>query len=152
MKQITYRVNSKTGYMTLANGKDQPPIHEYENNAVRLVFEFNRPIKVDDNLFIQITNGKFKKPYRLERVNSNKYCFDLPRETLVRGRLVFVIQHYDKEMINLIKYSPESYLYVTAGGDITNDMIESRPDLFAELLWRIDELEKRLEKVEAQGN
>lgn len=150
MKQITYRVNSKTGYMTLANGKDQPPIHEYENNAVRLVFEFNRPIKVDDNLFIQITNGKFKKPYRLERVNSNKYYFDLPRETLVRGRLVFVLHHYDKGMINLTKYSPESYLYVTAGGDITNDMLESRPDLFAELYWRLEKLEEEITKLKAR--
>lgn len=136
--------------MTLANGKDQPPIHEYENNAVRLVFEFNRPIKVDDNLFIQITNSKFKKPYRLERVSSNKFYFDLPRETLVRGRLVFVIQHYDKKMINLVKYSPESYLYVTAGGDITNDMLESRPDLFAELYWRLEKLEEEIAKLKAQ--
>lgn len=140
-------MNSKTGYMTLVNGKEQPTIQEYENNAVRLVFEFNRPIRVDDNLFIQIINGKFKKPYRLERVNSNKYCFDLPRETLVRGRLVFVIQHYDKDMVNLTKYSPESYLYVTAAGDITNDMIESRPDLFAEMFWRLKKLEEEISKL-----
>ena len=150
MKQITYRVNSKTGYMTLADGKNVPRIQEYENNAVRLVFEFNRPIKVDDNLFIHIANSKFKKPYRLERVSSNKFCFDLPREMLVRGRLVFVIQHYDKEMTNLIKYSPESYLYVTAGGDITNDMLESRPDLFAELYWRIEKLEEEITKLKAR--
>ena len=147
MKQITYRVNTKTGYMTLVNGKDQPPIHEYENNAVRLVFEFNTAISEKDSLFIQITNSKFTKSYSLVRVNSSKYQFDLPRETLVRGRLVFVIQHYDKEMTNLTKYSPESYLYVTASGDITNDMIESRPDLFAEMFWRLKKLEEEISKL-----
>lgn len=152
MKQITYRVNTKTGYITLVNGKDQPSIQEYESNAVRLVFEFNRPIRPEDKLFIQITNGKFTKPYRLIRANSNQYYFDIPREALKRGRLVFTIHHYDPELINCQKYSPDTYLYITAAGDITNDMLDSRPDLFAELVWRIEELEKRLEKIEAREN
>lgn len=150
MKQITYRINTKTGYCKLVDN-NQPAIHEYENNVTRLVFEFSQVIPEGDRLYIQITNGTFRKPYRLLRVNSHKYYFDLPREALKRGRLVWHIQHYNSND-DCQKYSPDTYLYITASGDITNDMIESRPDLFAELYWRIDELEKRLEKVEAQGN
>jgi len=77
-------------------------------------------------------------------VNSNKYYFDMPRQAIKRGRLVWHIQRYDKDMIDCKKYTPETYLYVTAAGDITNDMLDSRPDLFAELYWRLERLERHL--------
>lgn len=143
LKIIKYKINTKTGYCKLVDN-NQPAIHEYENNVTRLVFEFSQVIPEGDRLYIQITNGTFRKPYRLVRVNSHKYCFDLPREALKRGRLVWHIQRYDKDMIDCKKYTPETYLYVTAAGDITNDMLDSRPDLFAELYWRLERLERHL--------
>lgn len=128
--------------------KQQLTIQEYENLVTRLNFRFDRPIKETDRLVIFFPRQT--KPYRLSKQTGNHFYFDLPRELLKRGRLEFVIQHYDKELIELAKYSPESPLYVTEGLDITNDTLESRPDLFAEMLYKIEQLEKKIEKLEKE--
>lgn len=144
MKQLNYKISTNTGVAVNVTENKALTIQEYENNATRLNFRFDRAVLDDDKLFIFF--GRTSKTYRLIKKSNNHYYFDLPREILKRGRLEFIIQHYDKELLNLRKYSPETYLYVTEGLDITNDTLESRPDLMAELIHRIEKIEK------AQGN
>lgn len=143
MKEIAYNINTNTGCMTLVDSKQGTRIEELENNATKLVFKFDKPIIDTDKLIILVKNSKVSKPYKLIK-KGNKYEFELPREMLVNGRLSFDINHYNDAFLSLNKYAPESYLYVTKGLDITNDMIESRPDLFAELFYRIEKLEKEI--------
>lgn len=140
MKQLNYHINLNTGQMVNKTENRQLTIQEFESLTTRLLFRFSSVVKESDKLYIFFPRAT--KTYHLVKQSSNQYYFDLPREILKRGRLEFVIQHYDSDLIEMNKYSPETYLYVTEGLDITNETLESRPDLFAEIIYRLEKLEK----------
>ena len=141
MKQINYKINIATGTITTDS---KTVINETENLSTTLVFIFDKLVSVDDNMLIQFVNSKNEsKTYRLDRVTNNKFSFLLPREILTKGRLYFTLHHYDKEFISLTKYTLENYLYVSQSLDITADTMDERPDIFAEMFYRLQKLEEK---------
>jgi len=141
LKQINYKINIATGTITTDS---KTVINETENLSTTLVFIFDKLVSVDDNMLIQFVNSKNEsKTYRLDRVTNNKFSFLLPREILTKGRLYFTLHHYDKEFISLTKYTLENYLYVSQSLDITADTMDERPDIFAEMFYRLQKLEEK---------
>ncbi len=146
MKQINYKINTRTGVITTDS---KTTLNELENFSTSLSFTFDKIINDQDKLLIIFINSKNEsKVYKLDRLSSNKYNFLMPREVLTKGRLYFSIQHYDKDLIELAKYTPETYLYVSQSLDITANTMADRPDIFAEMFYRIQKLE---EQIKNQG-
>ncbi len=58
-----------------------------------------------------------------------------------KGRLYFTVHHYDEDLVQLAKYDVGGYLYVNRTLDISTNMLDERPDIFADLYYRVKELE-----------
>ncbi|QVK18102.1 hypothetical protein KHQ81_14945 [Mycoplasmatota bacterium] len=142
MKQLLYKVITKKGTLTLDPSTKETILNELENMSTSMTFIFDRIIPADNKLLILFVNGDTVKPYKLDRINNNRYSIAIPREVMKKGRLYFTVHHYDKDLVELAKYSPAGYLYINKSLDISADMMEIRPDLFAELYYKIQKLEE----------
>lgn len=115
--------------------------------STSMTFIFDKVIPMDNKMLILLVNGTAVKPYKLDRINNNRFSVVVPREVMQKGRLYLTVHHYDKDLVELAKYSPAGYLYINKSLDISADMMESRPDLFAEMYYRIQKLEEEVAKL-----
>lgn len=142
VKQLVYNVNTNTGIIKLADNQPKINLFEYENNAVNLIFNFDKNINKDDKLIILFINNNGSRPYTMVRKSNVQFTIEIPRAVLCKGLLGFTIQQYD-EGNYLAKYVLDNYLVVNTAGDITEAIVENNPDLLAEILFRIQQLEKK---------
>ncbi len=116
-------------------------LNELENLSTRLLFQFDAPIPESDKLLIMFVNGTNQWVGKLDRINNTKFSVLIPRQVMQKGRLYFTIERYDEDNVILEKYTPEpSYLYINKALDIS-EVVDTKPDVFAELMYRIQRLE-----------
>lgn len=152
MRTIQFRINSIGGNIE-ANSKhgEEVIINEFENRSTMLVFNFDKPVLDTDKVYIEFRNSKVVKYYELFKKTNTQYYIEIPREILYRGRLYIGIQHYNHEMTVLSKYMFDGYLYVNQAMDITEELMQNRPDLIAEFRYEIDQLKKEIEILKQKG-
>lgn len=116
-------------------------LNELENLSTRLLFQFDAPIPESDKLLIMFVNGTNQWVGKLDRINNTKFSVLIPRQVMQKGRLYFTVERYDEDNVILEKYTPEpSYLYINKSSDIS-EVVDTKPDVFAELMYRIQRLE-----------
>lgn len=142
MKYINCKVNTLKGDIVFIKPTRDIVLNELENLSTTITFNFDVPIPKTDNLFIIFNNSGFVVTHRLVKVDENQYNIEIPREVMRKGRLYFAIQRYDMTLEQLTKYTPESYLYINKSLDISLDTMDGSPDIFAELFYRVKQLEK----------
>ncbi len=121
-------------------------LNEMENMSTTLTFTFDRVIPTTDKLLIIFVNGDMANPYKLDRISNNRFSILIPREIMKKGRLYFTVHHYDEDLVHLAKYDAGGYLYVNRTLDISTNMLDKRPDIFADLYYRIQKLEEKVYK------
>lgn len=116
-------------------------LNELENLSTRLLFQFDQAVPESDKLLIMFVNGATQWVGKLDRINNTKFSVLIPRQVMQKGRLYFTIERYDEDNVILEKYTPEpSYLYINKSSDIS-EVVDTKPDVFAELMYRIQRLE-----------
>jgi len=116
-------------------------LNELENLSTRLLFQFDQAVPESDKLLIMFVNGATQWVGKLDRINNTKFSVLIPRQVMQKGRLYFTIERYDEDNVILEKYTPEpSYLYINKSLDIS-EVVDTKPDVFAELMYRIQRLE-----------
>lgn len=147
MKQLLYKVNTTKGEITEVLQHKEINLFEGENVSTNVVFEFDRNLHKDDKLYIIFkgSNGN-STPLQLKRLRDNRFTTAIPREVLSVGKLNYAIQHYDNEHFKQHKYVPQTMLTVYKSLDISQETLNTRPDIFAEMLYRIEQLEKKIEE------
>ena len=116
-------------------------LNELENLSTRLLFQFDQAVPESDKLLIMFVNGPTQWVGKLDRINNTKFSVLIPRQVMQKGRLYFTIERYDEDNVILEKYTPEpSYLYINKSSDIS-EVVDTKPDVFAELMYRIQRLE-----------
>jgi hypothetical protein len=142
---IQCRVNTFSKKITYITPESDIRLIEYENKATTITFNFDKMINENEKLVIIFSNNKESIPYQLTRLSSNKYMVEIHREILARGRMYYIIQHYNQDASIMAKYAPEGYLYVNAGLDVSVETLERHPDLIADMIFRIQKLENEIE-------
>lgn len=116
-------------------------LNELENLSTRLLFQFDQAVPESDKLLIMFVNGATQWVGKLDRISGTKFSVLIPRQVMQKGRLYFTVERYDEDNVILEKYTPEpSYLYINKSLDIS-EVVDTKPDVFAELMYRIQRLE-----------
>lgn len=146
LKQVKCKANTQKGSIEIEPSSKDTILNELENLSAAITVTFDKNISIDDIMLIIFVNSGEVEPAKMERVKDNQFTVPIPRKVMQKGRLYFTVQHYDKDLVQLTKYTPETYLYVNKSLDISVDVGNKHPDIFAELYYRIGQLEEKVFK------